>query len=267
MSGHVERDAWKDALARSTPDDVLTVEVPIMRSPRGGSGTFLAECSDGQRWWIKPPNHGQGGKVLISEYVVGQLGGLIGAPVCEVSLAVVPDDIAGWEFRDNKQLEPGYACGSRNVGDAFEVKNLQHCDDDDNDVRHVGVLALFDWCWGGDGQWLYSRSADNETYSHDHGWYFPETGADWTEDALISRVDEPHELAHNAEGLDSTAVSDVADALESINRAQICGILNTIPSDWPATDEELEALGFFIERRAPAVAERLRSSTNGEASS
>jgi hypothetical protein len=37
----------------------------------------------------------------------------------------------------------------------------------------------------------------------------------------------------------------------------IIGILRDIPREWPVSDSELEAVGFFLERRAEQVAQRL----------
>ena len=167
----VGREEWEGLIrGRAHPNDVLVVDVPLQPSPRGGSGTFLAEASDNQRWWVKPQNNLQGAKVVVTEYVVGSAGRVIEAPVCEVKLARIPPEIAGWEFRPGATLTPGIACASRAVEGAFESRNLEHRERDDNAVRHAGVFALYDWCWGGgDDQWLYCEIDDRKVYSHDHG--------------------------------------------------------------------------------------------------
>src|SRR6478672_7904713 len=96
-----EREAWTGALVERPSDQAikLFVRTPIQPSTRGGSGTFLAEGSDGRKWWVKPPNHLQGGKVIVSEFVVAGAGALIEAPTCEVRAIAIPDEIVGWEFR------------------------------------------------------------------------------------------------------------------------------------------------------------------------
>lgn len=168
---------WQGTISgRVDPSDATVIEVPIKPSARGGSGTFLAADGDGIQWWVKPLNNNQGPRVTVTETIVAMAGELIGAPVCESRIVYLPADIEGWEFRPGSYIEAGYAHASRGVVDAVEHRALQYRDRDDNARRHVGLFALHDWCWGGDDQWLYSEVADRETFSHDHGWYLPETG-------------------------------------------------------------------------------------------
>lgn len=104
----VGREEWEGLIrGRADPNDVPVVDVPLQPSPRGGSGTFLAEASDNQRWWVKPQNNLQGAKVVVTEYVVGSAGRVIEAPVCEVKLARIPPEIAGWEFRPGGDADAG----------------------------------------------------------------------------------------------------------------------------------------------------------------
>ena len=95
-----ELDGWRGMLdTRSDSDEVLLIEQPLKPSVDGGSGVFLARASDGRRWWVKPRNNLQGAKVIVTEFLVGSVGSLIGAPTCEVSIVRIPEEIAGWEFR------------------------------------------------------------------------------------------------------------------------------------------------------------------------
>jgi hypothetical protein len=254
----VELDDWRGLLgSRSEGDVTLRVDQPLQQDNRGGSGAFLARASDGQRWWIKPQNNLQGPKVIVTEYLVGSLGSLIGAPTCEVAIIQIPEEIAGWEFRSSATLQVGLAHASRHVEDAEQLHSLEHRQQDDNSRRHVGVFAIYDWCWGGDDQWLYCHTEDQKLYSHDHGHYLP-GGPNWSEDTLTAHVDEQHVLNSPKPGLDPAAINEFAGQLENINREKLLPILRSVPTVWAVTDTELEAVGFFLERRAPAVAERLR---------
>lgn len=241
-------------------DSAVTVWVrtPLQPSTRGGSGTFLAECTDGAQWWIKPPNHLQGGKVVVTEFLVGKLGALIGAPVCEVAVIGIGPEVAGWEFRHGYALVTGFGSGSKLVADAVELSGLESRERDDNRRRHAGVFALYDWCWGGDDQWLYSETADRMVYSHDHGWYFPDTGNDWSTATLLANVNNDHPAGHSVANLDKTEVIRLADRLDAVTPVEIAQILQMVPPTWPVTDAELDTLGYFLEERASAVAGRLR---------
>jgi len=74
----------------------------------------------------------------------------------------------------------------------------------------------------------------------------------------MAQVDAPHPLGYPTNDLDPHAMEEFAARLEDIDRQDLVEILNSVPSSWPVTDEELEALGYFLERRAPAVADRVR---------
>lgn len=256
----VERGEWHGLLRSrgEITEEGLLIEQPLTQSAEGGSGVFLARASDGQRWWVKPQNNLQGPKVAISEYVVGRMGSLIGAPTCEVRLARIPDEIAGWEFRQGARLEAGYAHASRNVEDAQLLRSLDYRQRDNNRQRHAGVIAIYDWCWGADDQWLYSQTDDLKLYSHDHGHYFP-GGPDWSEATLVPHVDEPHQPAHSTDDLDQNALKGFAVRLEQVDRGDLVPILSSVPSSWSVTETDLESLGYFLERRASPAAGRLRS--------
>lgn len=213
--------------------------------------------ADGQIWWIKPVNNPQGPRVPINELIVARLGSLIEAPLCEVVVIEIPDALAGVKYRDDRSLEAGLASGSMNLDGVVEVKGPPvDRDKADNARRHAGIFAVYDWCWGSDEQFLYEQDEKRRTtYSHDHGHYFP-GGPNWTADTLAANVDSAHEMS-NPVGLDPLAVRDYAKRLREVTRSDITGVLCGVPSEWAVATPELETLGWFLERRAEAVAARL----------
>ena len=196
---------------------------------------------------------------LVTEYVVGKVGALIGAPTCENSVIYIDQAFDDWEFAPGKRLRAGLGHGTLEVEAAIEERpNLKYRSEDDNRARQAGIYALHDWCWGSDQQWLHSTTQDNSIYSHDHGFYFPPSGWRWDVDALRARVDDAHILGQAADGLTSRDLWAVADELDKVDKAALTTILRQVPSAWPVTDAELEVLGWFLESRAGAVAGRLR---------
>ncbi|MFC7387016.1 hypothetical protein [Sphaerisporangium rhizosphaerae] len=126
-------------------------------------------------------------------------------------------------------------------------------------ISPVGVYALYDWCWGSDSQWLHDLDDDQSIYSHDHGLYLPPNDGHIESKFLHLSADEPNELPDSPAGLDKGAVETVAEALEKIDRDALVNILCAVPASWPVADEALATLGWFLEHRAPAVANRLRA--------
>jgi hypothetical protein len=255
----VDIGTWAGTTSGARSDDVaLELEAVLGESEGGGSGSFPGSASDKGRWYVKPQNNPQGGKVIVTEYLVSQVGALIGAPVCEVQPVAIPPTLAGYRFGSGLELAEGVASASKAVGDAVEDRALIHRDRDDNARRHAGVLALYDWCWGGDPQWLYVATAESRVYSHDHGWYLPPEGPDWTVEEMGAVAGQAHELAHASDGLDPEELDRLADALGAVDAAALKTILESVPSSWPVADEELDAVGWFLELRAPEVASRMR---------
>lgn len=233
---------------------ILGASIPSASSP------FLALASDNEQWWVKAPDP-KLGKALVTEFVVGRCGALIGAPVCAVEPIFISPSLLPYDLRPGVPLVAGIGTATKNLdGTVTEIRHdLTRRYDDDNRVRHAGVYALVDWCFGSDLQWLQRVDADWELHSHDHGWYFPPSGPDWTEQTLLNDVNTPAAVSTDPGGLDHDEIERLACALEAVTRDQLRAIMNLVPASMPVGDSELEALGWFLETRAPSVAARLRA--------
>jgi len=61
---------------------------------------------------VQDPEQPENSRVPINEEIVARLGTLIGAAVCEPTLVYMPQQLAGWEFRQGYVVEVGWAHGS-----------------------------------------------------------------------------------------------------------------------------------------------------------
>jgi hypothetical protein len=242
-----------------TPD--LTLVTPLAQDLGGGSGSFRALASDGKHYFVKPPNQLQGGRVLTTEHVVAGVGRLIGAATCKSEIIVIPKEIAdlAWEFRPGSTLGQGLGHASEAVPDATEARGAPgRRGDDDNKRRHAGLAAVYDLCWGADDQYLHSTTDEWRIYSHDHGHYLP-GGPTWTADLLRSHVNLDHEVGFDFLGLNAGDLEEAAIAVERLDRDSLATVLCAVPRSWSTPDEDLAALGHFIETRVAPVAARLRA--------
>ena len=73
---------------------------------------------------------------------------------------------------------------------------------------------------------------------------------------LGPRTDGDGEMLYIGEG--DPVGERVAGALENVTREQLVAILCAIPASWPVQDVELEALGYFLDRRRLPVSARIR---------
>lgn len=265
--GLAEQDwAGKTAPATPQPDPSLQLRAIVQPGGQSFASPFLGKCSDTRSWWIKPPDGTS--RSLVAEWVVGRLGILIGAPVCEVALVAIPSQLLPCEYAPGRTLVAGVGCASRDLaGTPTEIRRvLQHRTDDDNKRRHAGVFALVDWFFGGDLQWLLDVDDDWALHSHDHGWYLPPGGPDWTVDALRATVGDARHTLGDTTGLDSVELGRLADAIESVTEDVIADVLKAVPVDWGIPTSDLDCLGWYIAERRSSVAARLRS-INGKAAS
>ncbi len=252
------REAWEGLVAGKREDTAdLSLVAVLKPNDRGSSGVFLGLVDDGQRYYIKPSNNLQNERVPVTEQIVGRTGAIIGAPVCTVKTVMISQEFEGTQYCHSRALVPGIAHASLAVDNSIESSRLSHRLDNENVIRHTFIMALHDWCWGSDNQWLVSLVEDRAYYSHDHGNFLPPGGASWFLDSLLQNIHVPHELSDLGRNITPSAASHVAKSLQSIERDQICGALVGIPASWSVSNVELEAVGVFLEYRAPEVADRL----------
>ncbi len=256
----VTREEWRGLVApRLDPQASIEVVLPLEGSQYSSSGVFRARASDGRYWWVKVPHDTSGARRVAVEYIISGLGALIGSPVCESAVIRVTEDFDGWEYSPGRLLRPCLAHASLVIPGAIEDDYLAHRADDDNRRRHMGVVALYDWCWGSDDQWLYATTDDNRLYSHDHGDYLCHGETDWNEANLLERAAIPRIPTIRCEGLLQEDAEMFADRLQRVTREEIAMLLRSVSASWQVGDSDLETVGFFIEFRAREVASRLRA--------
>lgn len=254
---------WRGEVSgRVDPPTVL--QLRLCAAPNNSwsaSGSFEAVGVDGETYFVKPPGRSDLGKSLVTEFIVAEAGKMIGAPVCDPVLVGITAALLPFEYQPGYFLEEGVGFATRAIPPVVveERPFLRHRARDDNARRHVGVFALYDWCWGSDEQWLHHVSDDWRLYSHDHGWYFPPAGPEWSVSELLATASQSHELADDTTDLDAQTLADVAGNLRNVKRSGLVEILNRVPASWPVSDEELEALGWYLEARAEPVASRLEA--------
>jgi hypothetical protein len=93
----------------------VTAILPLRQSNAGGSGSFLVRADDDARYWCKTLNNPQNPRVPINEEIAARVGVLARIAVCEPMLVYMPEDLAGWEFRQGHSVEVGWAHGSSPV--------------------------------------------------------------------------------------------------------------------------------------------------------
>lgn len=255
---------WAGAIAGKRDDAFEHTVIAVVGDVdlRGGfSWPIQVLVDDGRTFWLKRTTGPGNPRALVTEQVVARSGKLIGAPVCEVAVLLIPESLAGEPIGGGELLQPGLAHGSLDVAnsDFHKGEAPNHTDKDDNRRRQLAFWVLYDWFWGNDPQWLHDLGDDFRTYSHDHGMYFPD-GPDWTA-ASLTGVDSA-QSRHSFPRPDAVEghLAELITQISSITTADLAAILENVPASWPVTDRELEMLGWFLQKRLEGVLTRLRAS-------
>lgn len=226
------------------------------------SEVYLGRADDGHKYWIEPTRNRNGAIGSAVEQVVGRAGALIGAPVPAVRILSDPDHLS---IRTGRA---GLVHGSRDVGEAEELAGRGITNyDAPNAARIPAWVALWDWCWG--GNFHYLETTEGVARSHDHGEFFPfrvefshrserRDRLPVVLEALEERADVPHAiLTADPSRVPQSAVSEVARTLRNLSGEDVVReVLRPVPTSW-RVGRRLEAIGAFLEHRAPAVADRL----------
>lgn len=255
----MNRSDWADLLSRQEHPPHVVASIHLDGPGPTWSAPIKIGASDGETYWVKTREGCQaGGTSLAIEQVLGRAAQLIGVSVVSPQLIMIPGDGLGIVVR-GAALAGGYAHGSRAVGTCFERRQPpEFRSQDENARRHVGLYLLYDWAFGADLQYLYDTRADSAAYSHDHGLYLGSNG----------RIDVAVLEAHGAScplpgwastGLSTATIDEMATRLEELTSEELVGILNLVPLSWPVTDEQLEAVGWFLFERSTPATQRLRA--------
>ena len=106
-------ERWLGSLPSKRVVETLPITMATDDVGLGETDPRAVFTADGRRWWAKFAAAHPGHHSLAVEHIVGRLGSLIGAPVCEVAVLQPSDDLVA-------DLGPELAHGSLDVGGAAE---------------------------------------------------------------------------------------------------------------------------------------------------
>jgi hypothetical protein len=251
-------DFWIGALAtlsRGTPSSTIRA---IVRSYDDGTFATLCITDDRKSYWIKAIGNPQGNQILVTECVVSGVGELIQAPVRPTALIEIPAAFDGTKYGPAR-FRAGVAHGSLHLESAEERDELTYFRRDGNPQRRATLAALWDWCMGGDPQWMYDQSADYTLWSFDHGFWLGGDGGDWDAAVLKRLVHRDWSWSEELQGTDPASLAECARTLRSITSDAILSVLAKVPPQWGTSDKDLETLGWFLFARKSEVADRIEA--------
>lgn len=258
-------DPWKNAtLSGCRRGQAQVTASALLRFAETGCHPALMVGSDGRRYWVKYQQNPHGQLSLLAERIVAAVSAYLSGPVPDASLINIPKRFHGVKVLDTEYvLHQGPAHASLEVsGQCTESYDLSHIPKDGNRFRAPKAIALWEWCFGDDEQWLYVQSEDHQLWTFDHGMWLG-GGGEWTIDSLKNTYDVSAGWDGNVRGMDAGTFLAMADKIESCTVADLLSVVATVPLDWGFTDNELIDVAYWLDRRRNHVATNLRKhSTN-----
>jgi hypothetical protein len=195
-------------------------------------------------------------RALVTDHIVGFLGCRIGAPVPDVALVEIKQDLIDVNRDELGDVCAGIAHGSAYLGpDCSERLGLEVLRGIQGDQRRgIARLALlYGWAVAGDHQLLRQGSS---IWSADHGHFFP-GGPDWTAASLQQGAPQPpkpdHAIIRHA-GLSKDEVIDAGRYLNQVVTDElIAEAVARPPDEWGISMQERVAVAQFLRERLDAL--------------
>lgn len=229
-----------------TPVTVIT----FRHNYNTASKPILVECSDGLEWVVKGQ---QNGKMIYNDYVVAKVGFLLNAPIPNVSLVNVPEEMIK-NCVGMQHMHPGISHGSLFINNCTDRLGIEpKYINEENTPRFANLHVLFSWVHTNDQQWIYEKQPPNKVYSVDHGHFFP-GGPNWTIDSLKTAPSPQFIKEFQNCGLTQQHYEEPLKLLESLKPEKFSEIVVDMPpKEWRCDINERLALSEFLFKRIPLV--------------
>ena len=239
----------REGLARQKPKASSSMRAVRLAYPRNASRPVLVSCDDGREWIIKG---GQLGKTPFNEQMIASLAALVAAPVPETGLVYVPPVVVRLEPQ-MAHFSPGLAHGSVRIDNCTEERALPY-QNAENRARYAALSLLYSWTDSADEQVLYRQDPlPVLVYSHDHGYFLPPPGPEWTVDTLKAGKPPVKKPFFNFCGLSPGDYREPIQRIAALQKTDIASAVCRAPAEWVVSEDERCAVAGYLWARIPQV--------------
>jgi len=211
-------------------------------------------CSDGEaeaEYVVKAKSSFVGWRSLFNEQVIGTLGRELGAPVPQVAIVDVPNELIKLNFSMSHMLD-GVAHGSRLLRSVVNMDGVRYCAITENRPRYARLALLYGWV-GIESDlaldFLYDQAVPQLVHSVDHGDFF-RGGPEWRiPDLVLEAPPQPNPQIRFSCGLRSHELRDAAASLRRIGNDVIASAIAAPHERWEVPMQERTALAEFLASR------------------
>lgn len=228
--------------------------MPLGPPRQSASKPVEIKCDDGQNYFVKGQ---QAGRALVNDHIVGSLGKVIDAPVPDVRLVVLSDDLV----KNNPVLThmpADISHGSLRIPGATEFRQAMYQDEAVNRPRFASLAILYGWMSASDHQLLFKDEYPHLVYSHDHGHFF--NGPEWTIDSLqaLGRAEIDPWMSKEF-NLTKEELVEAGKMLANVSPPTIVQAVATPPNSWRISMEERVAMVRYLQRRLEEIKQAARA--------
>ncbi len=152
-------DEWKAAISSACLKRPKAVKAMTFLKKWGSFSKPVAlKCDDGGEYVVKGLQAAQQmGRPICNEQIVGRLGQQLGAPIPELALVEVTQQLIAIE-PELSHLQPGVCHGIRLMNNCTDRKWLEHFNVIDNRPRFAALAVLYGWIPSNDNQLIYETA-------------------------------------------------------------------------------------------------------------
>lgn len=233
------------AADRLAPIDAVTYR----HSFSTNSKPAIVRCADNEEYVVKGEIRGrEGERIRTNDHIVGRLGGIIGAPVGEVAVVNLPDELILLQ-PEMAHFHPGLAHGSKWIPDVTERDSIRHERASENRRRFALLAVLYGWAGAYDRQMIYGDQPPHLVYSVDHGHFFP-GNISWTIQNLQNApMAAPDPQIVSTCRLTPAELTDAVDMLSRLDSRRISALVAGIPDAWEIDMDDRVAMAHYLGTR------------------
>lgn len=214
------------------------------------SAPVQLKCDDSYSYIVKSPSDGL---ATPTEQIVARLAGVIGAPVPEVRLVHVSQELIDQNPGTMDKYTPGLCHGLRFVANCTGRLNVVHQDLDVNRGRFYRLAVLYGWFHVATDHQFFYDTGTNEVWSFDHGLFFP-SGPHWSAASLDGNtVTDLDQVICGACNFNEAEKRSARSALNGVTETHVASAVMSPPMDWPITHEMRRKAAEYLMTRCLAI--------------
>lgn len=251
--------------------DIVKAISAVEAVTNGGTKPYVLMGENGQQYYVKFKENPESARILINEYICGEIAALIGLPITENVLIEIDQqfiDIFGEEIEEHiwESPSPGLHFGSLKINDVYLIEDTGTINEAKN-IDCLPTILLFDHLIGNNDRESNKGNilitGKKEIYAIDHSNAF-EIGPLWDAHQLDLRLDSPISLL-DMNGYvyskwtdhisDPNPFSAFFDNLPRLTDDVLWNIIDSTPEEWAITPREKEKLLAYISFRRDNIVE------------